>query len=331
MLTDLAAGAVSHLNYQAGYTKGYTNGFKVLLCLSSCPRACPSPPLPPSVAFDMGPSGPAAAGTPDRRACMTHTDVCGLQRGVRRGDQAGQAAPGRNDGIARARAARRSDGTTAGTPRCTGRAYGRDRTAHVKAGGQPNILQRARAPGPGCPAAPAWAWATLRQARGGGRAERGQLRLGRIRSALFFDAHCTRARVLTQPCARQHTQTHTSANHSHAKHGSGDFDLSMCLVLDGQYLQVDVGIRYTPNCCSNSWSQSIVCALLCRMPRASGGLCHFARAQAGASQVDPTPSSHAKPTHVFSAAPRQGTVAGSCSSPRSKLWNDNTLCHFDFD
>ena len=55
MLTNLAAGAVSHLNYQAGYTKGYTNGFKVLLCLSPCPRACPSPALPPSVAFD-GPS-----------------------------------------------------------------------------------------------------------------------------------------------------------------------------------------------------------------------------------------------------------------------------------
>lgn len=168
------------------------------------------------------------AGTPDRRACMTHTDVCGLQRGVRSGDQAGQAAPGRNDGIARARVARGSDGSTAVTPRCTGRAYGRDRTAHVKAGGQPNILQRTRAPGPGCPAAPAWAWATLRtmeghalrrrrQARGGGRAERGQLRLGRTRSALFFDAHCTRARVLTQPCARQHTHTHTSANHSHAR------------------------------------------------------------------------------------------------------------------
>ena len=62
MLTDLAAGAVSHLNYQAGYTKGYTNGFKVLLCLSSCPRACPSPPLPPSVAFNMVPSGRAGCG-----------------------------------------------------------------------------------------------------------------------------------------------------------------------------------------------------------------------------------------------------------------------------
>lgn len=176
---------------------------------------------------------------------MTHTDVCGLQRGVRSGDQAGQAAPGRNDGIAHARVARDSDGTTAGTPRCTGRADGRDRTAHVKAGGQPNILQRARASGPGCPAAPAWAWATLRtmdghalpqlcldaprqeviarllrrgrQARGGSEAERGQLRLGRTRSALFFDAHGTRARVLTQPCARQHTQTHTSAIQSHAR------------------------------------------------------------------------------------------------------------------
>lgn len=62
MLTDLAAGAVSHLNYQAGYTKGYTNGFKVLLCLSYCPRACPSPPLPPSVAFNMVPSGRAGCG-----------------------------------------------------------------------------------------------------------------------------------------------------------------------------------------------------------------------------------------------------------------------------
>ena len=133
-----------------------------------------------------------------------------------------------------------------------------------------------------------------------------------------------------KPLSRQIQALKTVARRYLQKHGSGDFDLSMCLVLDGQYLQVDVGIRYTPNCYSNSWSQSIVCALLCRMPRASGGLCHLARAQVGASQVDPTPSSHAKPTHVFSAAPRQGTVAGSCSSPRSRLLNDNTLCHFDF-